>query len=200
MKRHLIATALLVSTLIPVSETIAQQIAATSKIGVKHTEPDEPWMYPADMPASPTIKQTNSLIRKTGFMETRGVRIFTSTSTVVPTEVASFEEIVKWYADKIGETKISYFLDRFVGTGISGPGIGMFKTQQMALSTHLTYRFTAEQKQITILHSEETGDVVTISLLGLDRETSIQVVRHHPNPQTLARNGGEPFDAPQNRP
>ncbi len=201
MKRYLIATALLVSTLLLVStfitesESIAQQTTLTPPIGVNHTEPNEPWMYPVDMPASPTIKQMNSLIRKTGFVETLGVRIFTSTTTVVPTEAADLEEIVKWYADKLGETSLSLYLDRFVSTGISGPGIGIFKTGQIMSSTHLTYRFTPEQKQITILHPEETGDVVAISLLGLDSETSIQVLRHHPNPQALARNDGEPSDA-----
>jgi hypothetical protein len=59
-------------------------------------------------------------------------------------------------------------------------------------STHLTYRFTSQQKQITILHAEESGDIVTLSLLGLDHETSIQVLRHHPNPKALASKGGEP--------
>jgi hypothetical protein len=191
MSRHLIAMGLLVSTFIFGSELIAQQTVATTPLDVKQKNPDEPWMYAVDMPASPTIKQMNSLIQKTGYVETRGARIFTSTTTVVPKEVASFEGIVKWYAEKLGERRLSYFLDRFVETGISGPGLGMFETEQLASATHLTYRFTSEQKQVTILHAEENGDVVTISLLGLEPETSIQVLRHYPNVAAPAQNGGQ---------
>lgn len=182
MKRHLITAALFLATFLSGPDPIDQETAGTAPRGVNHAEADEPWMYPAAVPASPTIEQINSLSRKTGFTESLGVRIFTSNTTAVPAEVTSFEVIVKWYADKIGETQLSNSLDRFVNTGVSGPGVGIFKTASMASSTHLTYRFTSEQKQITILHAEENGDVVTISLLGLDRETSIQVLRHHPNP------------------
>ena len=193
MKLYLIATALFVATLMFAVETVAQQTSVTARQGANRAEADEPWMYPAVTPASPTIDQINLLRKKTGFVETLGVRMFTSTTRVVPADVASFNEIVKWYADSIGETSLSFYLDRFAKTGISGPEIGIFEpVLPTPSSTHLTYRFTSQQKQITILHAEENGDVVTISLLGLDRETSIQVLRHHPNPKPLARNGGEP--------
>lgn len=156
---------------------------------------DEPWMYPVAKPPTPTLAEFQSAITTESFAaDADGYRPFECTTRVVDANVASFKEIVKWYADKTGETQLSQTLDRFIHKGISGPGIGMFKTAPMAFSTHLTYRFKPEQKHITILHAEEAGDVVAISLLGLDRETSIQVLRHNPNLQAPARNGGEPSD------
>ncbi len=124
-----------------------------------------------------------------------GVRPFECTTRVVDANVTSFQEIVKWYTDKIGETQLAKNLDRFMNEGKPGPHLFRFKSGPMALSTHLTFRFKLEQKQITILHAEEDGDVVAISLLGLDSETSIQVLRHHPSSQARTQNGGEPSDA-----
>ena len=199
MKLYLIASSLFIALLLPVAESAAQQTSVKAPRGLNIGEADEPWMYPVEAPVSPTIDQINALIIRTGFTETRGLRKFTSTTRSVPSDVASFEGIVKWYADKVGETTLSYYLDRFVNTGVSGPGVGIFDDVPTASSTHLTYRFTSEQKQITVLHVEENGDVVTISLLGSDRETNIQILRRHANPQAVARNGGEPRDEPKSR-
>ena len=159
---------------------------------------DEPWMYPVKIDSSPTPAELSSLkTSNTYAADSDGARPFEGTTRVVDADVATFSEIVKWYADRIGETRLPKTLDRFVNEGKTGPGIGFFKTAELSLSTHLSFRFMPEQKHITILHAEKTGDVVAISLLGLNNETNIQVLRHRGHVQAVAQNAGEPSDAPE---
>ncbi|QDT07758.1 hypothetical protein K227x_61860 [Rubripirellula lacrimiformis] len=158
---------------------------------------DEPWMYPVAIASSPTNAELHSAMTKQSFAADRdGIRSFECTTRVVDANVASFQEIVKWYADLVGETQLVNTLNRFVAEGKPGPGIGFFQTTSMSLSTHLAFRFMPDQKQITILRAEDDGDVVAISLLGLERETSIQVLRHHPSSKAVAQDSGERSDAP----
>ena len=156
----------------------------------------EPWMYPVDISSSPTIADISSLTMKSSYTaDTNGFRPFEGTTRVVDADVATFREIVKWYADKAGETRLPKTLDRYVTDGKSGPGIGFFKTAQSSLSTHLAFRFLPDQKHITLLHAENNGDVVAISLLGLNHETSIQVIRHYRNPKAIAQKNEESTQA-----
>jgi len=157
---------------------------------------NEPWMYPINIDSSPTPAELSSMRMSNSYAaDSDGARPFEGTARVVDADVATFDEIVKWYADKIGETRLPKTLERFVNEGKAGPGIGFFRTAELSLSTHLSFRFMPEQKHITILHADKTGDVVAISLLGLNQETNIQVIRHSRHPQAVAQNGGEPADA-----
>ncbi len=159
---------------------------------------DEPWMYPVNIDSSPTPAELSSLRMGNSYAaDSEGFRPFEATTRVVDADVATFGEIVEWYAGKLGETRLPQTLDRFVTEGKTGPGIGFFKTAQLSLSTHLSIRFTPDHKHITILHAEKAGDVVAISLLGLNHETNIQVLRHSRQPQAVAQNGDEPADAHQ---
>ena len=153
---------------------------------------DEPWMYPISISTSPTLADlTSATVKKSHAGESNGVRPLEGTTRVVDANVASSQEIVKWYSDQIGETQLPKFLERFVNGGNAGPGIGFFETRPMARSTHLTYRLTLKQKQITIRHAKDSGDVVAISLPGSEGETGIHVLRHRLSDQALSRNGGE---------
>ena len=183
MKCYSIPAALFIATLFSAPESIAQQNAATLPRGVNHAEADEPWMYPVEMPASPTINQLNSLIRKNGFVESLGVRIFTSTTTAVPADVARFEDIVKWYSDKLGDTDIPKSLDSFNKSNADATKVrdGVSKSFIAAPTAHTRFRFTPDQKQITIMLSIDGGDTVAVSLIGTKDETSIHVIRHHAN-------------------
>ena len=157
---------------------------------------DEPWMYPVKVDSSPTPAELSSLkMSNTYAADSDGARPFEGTTRVVDADVATFAEIVRWYADRVGETRLPKTLDRFVNEGKTGPGIGFFKTAESSLSTHLSFRFLPEQKHITILHAEKSGDVVAISLLGLNHETNIQVLRHRRHAHAIAQRDGEPDDA-----
>lgn len=165
---------------------------------------DEPWMFPVDFPTAATAQYRvhfMSAVTSNSFIEIAdGSRPFDCTTRIVDVNVASFQEIVKWYSEKIGETQLAKKLESFIAKSEPAQSrsdanplrLYDFESLQMARSTHLNFRFTPEHKQITILHAEENGDIVSISLLGNDRETSIQVVRHAPPPKALARNGSEP--------
>ena len=143
---------------------------------------DEPWMYPVNIDSSPTPAELSSLRMGNSYAaDSEGFRPFEATTRVVDADVA---------------TRLPQTLDRFMTEGKTGPGIGFFKTAQLSLSTHLSIRFTPDHKHITILHAEKAGDVVAISLLGLNHETNIQVLRHSRHPQAVAHNG-EPADARQ---
>lgn len=183
MKLYSIAAALFIAMLLSATESVAQQTAATTPRGVSHAEADEPWMYPVETPASPTINQMNSLIRKTGFVETLGARVFTSTTRAVPADVASFEDIVKWYSDKLGDTDIPKSLDSFNKSNADAATArdGFSKSFIAAPAAHTRFRFTPDQKQITTMLSIDGGDTVAISLIGTKSETSIHVMRHHSN-------------------
>jgi len=153
-------------------------------------------MYPVKIDSSPTHAELSSLkMSSTYAADSDGARPFQGTTRVVHVDVATFDEIVKWYADRIGETRLPKTLNRFVNDGKTGPGIGFFKTAELSLATHLSFRFTPEQKHITILHAEETGDVVAVSLLGLNHETNIHVLRHRRHAHAIAQKAGEPDDA-----
>ena len=188
MKSCLTAVALLIATLLSVPESIVQEIDPTPVQRSTTRGGDESWMYPAAMPTSPTIDQMNSLRLKTAWVESLGVRIYTSNSTVVPANVASFEAIVKWYSDKLGDTDIPRSLDSFNNLSADDATrvrSGASKSFIAAPAAHTIYSFTPDQKQITIMLSIDGGDVVAVSLVGTKPETSILVMRHHSN-----QNGG----------
>ncbi|WP_146534867.1 hypothetical protein [Rubripirellula reticaptiva] len=153
-------------------------------------------MYPVnvDLPLS-RVELSSMRMSNSYAADSDGVKPFEGTTRVVHVDVATFDEIVKWYAERIGETRLPQTLDRFVDEGKTGPGIGFFKTAELSLASHLSFRFTPEQKHITILHTEETGDVVAVSLLGLNHETNIHVLRHRRHAHAIAPKAGEPDDA-----
>ena len=165
---------------------------------------DNPWMFPVDYPSPESAQYRTQFMSATtsnSFIETAdGSRPFDCTTRIVDVNVASFREIVKWYSEKFGEKQLVKNLESFMDKGDPEQSrsdakplrLYDFESLHMARSTHFNFRFTPEQRQITILHAEKNGDVVAISLLGNDHETSIQVIRHSPPLQALAQKDGEP--------
>lgn len=133
----------------------------------------EPWMYPV----SDSSRDLRSKTVANSYVETEGFRSLEGSARVVDAKVASFSEIVKWYCDQCGETQLLKSLQRYEAGGSPGAGIGVFDSQSTALATHLIYRFTPNHKQVTIIHNDKSGDVIAISLLGLEDATSVHVVR-----------------------
>ncbi|WP_442511272.1 hypothetical protein SH528x_002942 [Novipirellula sp. SH528] len=162
---------------------------------------EESWMYPVAIPTSPTQAELNSATMKVSYVESNGAKPFEGTRRVVHADVASFQDIVKWYSEQTGDTELPKVLKKFVerDEGEAKSGNGYTKDLSTIFSTHLAYRFTPAQKQITILHIEASGDVVAISLLGLEHETSIHVIRHRPNRQSISKNGDESSESPKDQ-
>ncbi|WP_145386246.1 hypothetical protein [Stieleria neptunia] len=141
-------------------------------------------MYPLTISNSPDRQELNSLTMSESYVESGGIRISEATSRVIHAEVASFGEIVKWYSAKLGDTKLSQALEAFDQHSAGEPDFRQDRSVGFAVptTTHLTYRFTPDAKSITILHADDAGDRVAISLLGTKTETAIEVIRRFAMP------------------
>ena len=142
---------------------------------------DEPWMYPVDVQALVTPEMHNSHAVKIARVS-RLDAIHSEVSTrIVDADVASFEDIAKWYSEKLGGTDLPSVLASYnerpndssevqdsVLPGVIAPSLAS-----------LTYRFTPKQKQITILPADSDGHLVAVWLLQDERQTRIQVVRRY---------------------
>lgn len=143
----------------------------------------EIWLYPVKMPVSPTSEQLNSLIKKTAHVNTEqhGGPLYTSTSLNVTTDIANFIDIVKWYSEKLKDTDVLGSLKSFSeeedkNKKASDGTSRTFVANRPALTR---FRFTPDQKQVTMILTDDNGDAVTILLVGNTRETRIEVMRHH---------------------
>ncbi|MCO8122900.1 hypothetical protein NHH03_14220 [Stieleria sp. TO1_6] len=118
------------------------------------------------------------------YVQSQGRKVSTGTSRVIQADVASFADIVQWYSDRLGGSEIPEALVTFnqLAKAEQHSREGISRDLAAILSTHLTYKFTSVQKQITILHAESSGDLVAIVLLGTEHETSIQILRRCMNP------------------
>ncbi|MCS7467242.1 hypothetical protein NZK35_11370 [Stieleria sp. ICT_E10.1] len=165
-------------------EVRTSTIAAPLRGRATPGEADEPWMYPLTISDSPDRQELNSLAMSGSYVESGGIRISEATSRVIHAEVASFGEIVKWYSAKLGDTKLSQALEAFDEHSAGEPDFRQDRSVGFAVptTTHLTYRFTPDAKSITILHAEDEGDRVAISLLGTKTETAIEVIRRFAMP------------------
>jgi hypothetical protein len=144
----------------------------------------EPWMYPVSVSSPVSLNEITSQSLYIGYIESHGVRISDSSSRTVHADVASFQDVIKWYSKKIGGTDLPKKLDAYstrapdASDVQNGTAFNLnFKENPVTL---LTYRFTPAHKQVTFLRHVDNGDVVAVSLLGIKGETSIQVVRRHP--------------------
>lgn len=142
----------------------------------------EPWMYRVMIAGSPSSVELRSQAMSMGYLESGGIRISESTSRVIQNEVASFEVIGKWYATKLGATKLSQVLENLNEPTVATPAFRPATPLAIPMTTNLTYRFTPTAKQISILHIDENDDIVAISLLGTASETSIEVIRRFTKP------------------
>lgn len=112
--------------------------------------------------------------------EVRGTSNAVNTSRVVHDSVASFDEIVKWYSDRLGvpglPEKLSAFNAKVAGAPEHSIEGGTW-TEDKPTETLISYWFAANQKHVTFLLTEEGGNAVAVSLLGLTDKTRIQVMR-----------------------
>jgi len=183
MRKLLLAFGLVTLAFTSQAKLAAQQIDSKVSQTARNRITDEPWMYPIQMPAAPTVAQLNSIIIRTASLETekhKG-RIQTGTSVVVPADIADFHEIVKWYASKLNDTDVlealSTFNETTDGDTKSRDCFSRSVTADSAAQTRL--RFTTDQKLMTTLVSLDGGDAVSVSLVGNKKETSILILRQH---------------------
>ena len=131
---------------------------------------------------NPSLTELKSQSLVTNYVESGGVRISEASSRVVAASVARFDTIVAWYSEKLGGTvldsrlaahtsRVEHAAELEHGQATSPTPIG-----EMSL-----YRFTPDHKQITIVAVVDGGDLIAVSLHGTNAETSIQVVRRHPD-------------------
>lgn len=105
-----------------------------------------------------------------------------NTSREVHTSVASFEQIVKWYSERLVVPDLPKKLAVFSKRVDAEPGhraehvtrAGVDPTQTQAL---VTSWFTSNLKQVTTLFPDKNGDVIAISILGMGEKTRILVMR-----------------------
>jgi hypothetical protein len=144
------------------------------------TQADEPWMYPVAITPS-TLKEMSSLTLRKAYVETLGVRTFDGTSRTIDADVASFDDIVKWYSEKLGGTELPKALETFKQNATENPERrdGYSRSLLVHPGTLLTYRFVPAAKQVTLLHAVDGSDLVVVSLQGTEHETCIQVLRHY---------------------
>ena len=144
----------------------------------------EPWLYPVTTDTPPrSASELNSLSQRTAYVEHLDVRTLDSVSTTIHSGVASLDDIVKWYSEKLGGTDLPKAIASYDERKEDAePTRDGFATNLPARpSALIRYRFTPTHKQITILPPADGGDTVVVSLLGTKNETSIHVVRRHAN-------------------
>jgi len=111
------------------------------------------------------------------------VRIANYSSRIIDVEFATFDAVLKWYSSKIGSTAASDALINYekrpAGAADVTHGSATAPNGNSGRTTIVTYAFTPTHRQITILHPLDDGGVITISLLGTEKETGIQLIRRH---------------------
>ncbi len=143
---------------------------------------DDAWMFPLKIEIPTTQVEMDSLMMREMYAELHGTRYAENTSREVHTSVASFEDIVKWYAERLVvpdlPKKLAAFNKRVVAEPehraehLSRPDDDPTKAQPLVTSW-----FTSNQKQVTTLFPDENGDVIAISILGMEEKTRILVMR-----------------------
>ena len=132
---------------------------------------EETWMYPVLSPGSSGVHKSND------------VRIADYSTQVIDREFATFDEILKWYCDRIGSATVSDALIKYKKRPSDAAdvhhGSAIARNGDSGRTTIVTYVFTPTHSQITMLHPVEAGGVLAISLLGTEQNTGIQIIRRH---------------------
>ncbi|TWT79725.1 hypothetical protein CA13_11320 [Planctomycetes bacterium CA13] len=140
---------------------------------------EESWMFPVTMD-SPTAKvQLDSLRIAESYVEEIGGRN-AITSRVIHSSVASFDEIVKWYSDRLITPDLSEKVADYDRRSAVAPELCVehgINPKDDPTKAIVTYWFTPTLKQITTLFTNDEGGVIAILLLGTENQTRIQVMR-----------------------
>lgn len=144
---------------------------------------DEPWMYPVPFEIPRSRDEWDSMRMLVHSVEAHGTRYAENTSRIVPESVASFDDIVKWYSERLKVSDLTEELSEFNARDADDPGMSAEgltwpkDNPKKPVRTLVTHWFTTNQKQITFLLPEESGSIVAVSLLGVKGKTKIQVMR-----------------------
>lgn len=132
---------------------------------------EETWMYPVQSPGS------------SGFVKSNDVRTASHASRIIDVEFASFDDVLKWYSDKIDSAAVPdalvQYKKRKPDAADVNHGSATAHNGDSGRTTIVTYVFTPDRKHITILHPIDDGGIVVISLLGTAKDTGIQIIQRH---------------------
>jgi hypothetical protein len=142
---------------------------------------DEPWMYPVSCEPPLSAVELNSMRTSVHYANVRDGKFAENTSRTVHQSVASFDDIVKWYSERLNvpdlPEKLSAFNARVADDPESSVEDLTWPKDNPIIPIVVTHWFTANQKQITFLLPEESGSIVAVSILGMKANTRIQVMR-----------------------
>ncbi|OUT54191.1 MAG: hypothetical protein CBB71_23310 [Rhodopirellula sp. TMED11] len=145
------------------------------------TDKPEPWLYP------PNLNQpSNKLALHAGriaetYIEHAGVRTLQTNSRMIHHSVASFKDIVQWYSDKWNTPDLPGKIKAFEKRLQTEPELtveSVLPPQNLPPKVLLTYWLSPSQTHITASLRDTNGEPICITILGMKKQTRIQVARH----------------------